>query len=168
MLAFVVGGGLVGFAAGGVAPMALHLHLAGPAEQEEVAEGSKAVVADADVQASLHEVGQGPPQQGPARVVVDVGDHGFAVAVVEADGVVVVVVEEGALPALHEGVVFLPLPMGEGADEVAFVVEQQGFLAEPGGGLAIDRDRSIVGGGLDLHLLPSAGAYGIEGLHDVA
>jgi hypothetical protein len=33
------------------------------------------------------------------------------VALVEADGVVVVVVEQGALAAADEGVVFLPMPV---------------------------------------------------------
>ena len=53
------------------------------------------------------------------------------------------------LAAADEGVVLLPLPVGEAADKGAFGVVDEGLRAEPGGGvgaLAIDRDRSIGGG----------------------
>jgi hypothetical protein len=57
------------------------------------------------------------------------------VALVEADGVVVVVVEQGALAAADECVEFLPLLVGEAADEGAFAVVDEGLRAEPGGGV---------------------------------
>ena len=48
-------------------------------------------------------------QDGAPRIVVHIGYHGLAVALVEAYRVVVVVIEEWALLACHEGVVLLPL-----------------------------------------------------------
>ena len=171
VLGGVVGGGLVGEAADGVPTVALHLHLAGPAQEEEIAEGAIAAPSDADMEAAAHHVGQPASQERPAGVVVHIGYHCLAVALVEADGVVVVVVEQGALAASDKSVVFLPLPVGEAADEGAFAVVDEGLRAEPDGGvgaLAIDRDRSIAGGREALHDLPAGGAGGLESLDDVA
>ena len=41
----------------------------------------------------------------------------------------------GALAASDKGVVFLPLLVGEVADEGAFAVVDEGLCAEPGGGV---------------------------------
>jgi hypothetical protein len=61
------------------------------------------------MQTSAQVVWQESPQLGTARVVVHVGYHRLSVAFVKAHRVVVVVIEERALLALHEGVVLLAL-----------------------------------------------------------
>ena len=124
----VVGGGLVGLAVGGVSAVALHLHLVRPAQQEEVAEGAVAAAAYLHMEAALHEVGQSAAQDGAARVVVHIGNHGLAVAVVEAHGVVVVVIEQRAALSAHKGVVFLALLFGEASYQRAFVGVFLGFF----------------------------------------
>ena len=171
MLSGVVGGGLVWEVADGMAAVALHLHLTGPAQQEEVAEGTIAALSNLHMEAAAHHVGQHAAQERTSRIVVHIGYHRPAVALVEADGVVVVVVEQRALAAAHKGEILLPLLMGEGADEGALAMVCEGFLAEPGGtvgALIIDRYRSIGGGREALHRLPAGGAGSLEGLHDVA
>ena len=96
-----------GAAVGGFA-MAKHLHLPCPSQKEEIAEGGIVAPSDDDMQASLHEGGIETEDDGAARVIAHVVEHGGEVAAVvaavrvgEADGVVVVVIEEGAIFALH-------------------------------------------------------------------
>lgn len=171
VLGGVVVGVLVGEAADRMAPVALHLKLASPTQEEGVAENAVAALAYHDMEAALHHVGQPSTQEGAARVVVHIGYHRLAVAVVEADGIVVVVVEKRALASADKRVVLLALLFGEAADEGAFVVMEEGFLAQPLGAvraLAIDRNRSIGGRGEALLLLPSAGTGGLESLDDIA
>ena len=93
MLAGIVGRGLVRLPADGMPTVALHLHLAWPPQQEEVAECAIVAVPDLDMQGALHQLRQGPPQNGPPRIIVNVGDHGLAVPLVEAHRVVVILVE---------------------------------------------------------------------------
>lgn len=128
-LARIVVGVLVWDAADGMAAVALHLHFASPSQKEEVAENAIAALAYHDMEAALHHVGQPTTQEGTARVVVHVCYHRLAVAVVEADGIVVVVVEKRALAPANKRVVLLALIFGEAADEGAFVVVEEGFLA---------------------------------------
>ena len=169
-LAHIVIGILVWEAADGMAAVALHLHFASPSQKEEVAESAIATLAYHHVKAALHHVGQEPTQERTAWVVVHIGYHRLAVAVVEADGIVVVVVEKRTLTAANKRVVLLALLLGETADEGAFVVMEEGFLAQPLGAvgtLAIDQNRSIGGGRKALLLLPSACTCGFEGLDNV-
>lgn len=132
VVAVVVGGGLVGLACGGVPAVALHLQLVGPAQEEEVAEGTMAAAAYLQVEAALQHIRQGAPQDGPAGVVLHVGYHGIAVTAVEAHCIVVVLVEKGLLLPFHKGVVFAPLLVGETADKGAFG-GLGGYLAQRGG-----------------------------------
>ena len=88
--------------------MAEHLHLPCPTKEEEIAEGGIVATIDDDMLASLHEGGIETKDDGTARVIVHVVDHGGEVATVvaavrvgEADGVDVVVIEEGAIFALY-------------------------------------------------------------------
>ena len=88
--------------------MTEHLHLPCPSQEEEIAEGGIVAPSDDDMQASLHEGGVETEDDGAARVIAHVVEHGGEVAAVvaavrvgEADGVVVVVIEEGAIFALH-------------------------------------------------------------------
>ena len=92
--------------------MAEHLHLPCPTQEEEIAEGGIVATIDDDMLASLHEGGIETKDDGTARVIVHVVDHGGEVATVvaavgvgEADGVVVVVIEEGALDARTGGII---------------------------------------------------------------
>ncbi len=73
-------------------------------------------------------------QDGSPRVVMHIGYHRLSVALVEADGVVVVFVEERALLPSHEGVVFLPLLLGHGAYQGALAAMHGCFLLQPGWG----------------------------------
>lgn len=112
---------VVGCAVGRLA-MAEHLHFPCPAQKEDVAEGSIVPVCYAYVQPTLHEVGAQMAKDGSARVVLHVAEHGGEVALIigegvgdginggEADGVIVVVVEEGARGARKGGIVLLALP----------------------------------------------------------
>lgn len=86
-------------------PMAEHLHLLCPTEQEEIAEGCVVCAVDNDMQQSLHELRIEVAEDGSARVVMNIVYHGCLMALMfggiygkgETDGVVVVVIEEGAL-----------------------------------------------------------------------
>ena len=120
VVAGVVGGCLVGLACDGMTAVALHLQLVGPAQEEEIAEGTVAAAAYLQVEAALQDIWQAAPQDGPAGVVLYVCYHGIAVAAVEAHRVVVVLVEEGLLISSYKGVVFAPLLVGEAADKGAF------------------------------------------------
>ncbi len=97
-------GGFVGDAEGCLA-VAEDLQLARPSQQEEVAEGGIFHAVDDDVQLSLHELGEEAAEDGAARVVGHVCEHALAMGIAQADGVVVVVVEEGALNEGTGGVV---------------------------------------------------------------
>jgi len=84
---------------------------------------------------------------------------------------VVVVIEKRALLASHEGVVFLALLFRHAAYQGAFVVVKGRLLAQPSWGtlaFAINRNRSIGGGGEALLLLPPTGTGSLEGLDDIA
>ena len=92
--------------------MTEHLHLPCPTQEEEIAEGGIVAPSDDDMQASLHEGGVETEDDGTARVIAHVVEHGGEVAAVvaairvgEADGVVVVVIEEGALDARAGGII---------------------------------------------------------------
>ena len=105
--------------------MAEHLHLPCPTKEEEIAEGGIVATIDDDMLASLHEGGIETKDDGTARVIVHVVDHGGEVATVvaavgvgEADGVVVVVIEEGALNARAGGIIGGALGMIHMANEI--------------------------------------------------
>ena len=171
VLLCIVAGGLVRFPAIGMHAVALHLHLACPPQQEEIAKGAVVAFSNPDMKATLHQLWQCAAQNGAARVVVDVGDHGLLVSLVDAHGVVVIVIEQGPMHPAHQCVVFLALPLGHGADEGALVVVVAGFLAQPCRCLlagALDRYRAIKGMTMPLLLLPVAGAHRLECLHDIS
>ena len=100
---------LVWLTSEGMATVAHHLHLTRPSQEEQVAESAIATTAYLHMQTSAHVVWQKSPQQSTARVVMHIGYHRLTVALVKAHCVVVVVIEERALLASHEGVVFLTL-----------------------------------------------------------
>ena len=92
--------------------MTEHLNLPCPTEEEEIAEGGIVATINDDMQASLHEGGTELHDDGTARVIVHIVEHSGEVAAVvaavrvgEADGVVVVVIEEGALDTRARGIV---------------------------------------------------------------
>lgn len=92
--------------------MTEHLHLPCPTQEEEIAEGGIVAPSDDDMKATLHEGGIETEDDGTARIIVHVANHGGEVAAVvgavgvgEADGVVVVVIEEGALDARAGGII---------------------------------------------------------------
>ena len=100
-----------GAAVGGFA-MTEHLHLPCPSQKEEIAEGGIVAPSDDDMQAALHEGGIETADDGTARVIAHVVEHSGEVAAVvaavrvgEADGVVVVVIEEGALNTRTGGII---------------------------------------------------------------
>ena len=88
--------------------MTEYLHLPCPSKEEEIAKSGIVATINDDMQASLHEGGIETEDDGTARVIVHVVEHSGEVATVvaavrvgEADSVVVVVIEEGAIFALH-------------------------------------------------------------------
>lgn len=92
--------------------MTENLHLSCPTKEEEIAKGGIVATINDDMQASLHEGGIETEDDGTARVIVHVVEHGGEVATVvaavrvsEADGVVVVVIEEGALDTRAGGII---------------------------------------------------------------
>lgn len=112
-------------------PMAEHLHLLCPTKQEEVAEGGVVGTIDDDMQLPLHELGIEAAIDGAARVVMDIVYHGSLMALMlggiygkgEADGIVVIIIEEGALYEGTGGVVSAALvatPMLETANQAWF------------------------------------------------
>ncbi len=92
--------------------MAEYLYLSCPTKEEEIAEGGIVTTADDDMEATLHEGGIETENDSTAWVIGDVVEHGGEMAAVvaavwigEADGVVVVVIEERALDARARGIV---------------------------------------------------------------
>ena len=92
-----------------VLTMALHLNLACPPQQKQIAEGAIATIADAHMQTTAHHVRQQPAQKSTAGVVVYIGYHGLAVALIKAYRVVLVVVEKRLLIPANKRIVLLPL-----------------------------------------------------------
>ena len=98
-------------------PMAEHLHLLCPTEQEEIAEGGIVGTVYNDMKAALHELWIEAAIDGAARVVMDIVYHGSLMALMlngiygkgEADGIVVVIIEEGALYEGAGGIVGVAL-----------------------------------------------------------
>ena len=104
-----VGSFLVWMTGDGMLTVAHHLHLTRPPQQEQVAECAVATTAYLHMQASAHEVRQESPQHGAAGVVMHISNHSLPMALIKAHRVIVIVIEERALPASHKGVVFLTL-----------------------------------------------------------
>lgn len=92
--------------------MTEHLYLSCPTKEEEIAEGGIVATADDDMEATLHEGGIETEDDSTAWVIGNVIEHCGEVAAVvaavrigEADGVVVVIIEERALDARARGIV---------------------------------------------------------------
>lgn len=90
-------------------PVTLHLYLVGPPQEKEISIGAKRPVAYLHMQASFHHIGQQTAQDGSTRVVVYIGNHGFAVPVVKTNGVVVIIIKERSVLPLHQGIILLSL-----------------------------------------------------------
>ena len=93
----------------GMLTVAHHLHLTRPPQKEQVPECTIAATTYLHMQTSAHVVRQKSSQLSTARVVMHIGYHRQTVALVKTHRVVIVVIEERALLAFHEGVIFLAL-----------------------------------------------------------
>lgn len=116
--------------------MAEDLFLPYPVEEEEIAEGGIVATSDGDMHTPLHEERIEPAEDGAARVVGHIGDHASEVGIVEADGVVVVVIEERALEDGAGGVIGAALFLPDMPDHRrrARRLHIAGYLAAPAGG----------------------------------
>ena len=124
--------------------MAEHLHLLCPAKQEEIAEGGVVGTVYDDMKTALHELGVEAAIDGAARVVMNIVYHGSLMAFMlngiygkgEADGIVVVIIEEGALYEGAGGVVGVALLHAYAADQSrrARRLYEAGYFAAPPGG----------------------------------
>ncbi len=92
--------------------MAEDLRLQRPAQQEEVAEGGVAHASDGEAQTALHELRHACLDDGAARVVLHVGNHGLQLPFSPKERVVVVIIEERSLSAGVGGVVLRALRAG--------------------------------------------------------
>jgi hypothetical protein len=81
----------------GVAPVTHHLHLARPSQQEQIAVCTIAAITYLHMQTPAHEVGQKSPQHSSTRIIMHIGYHCLAVALIEAYSVIIVIIEEWAL-----------------------------------------------------------------------
>ena len=108
-LAGIIGSFLIRLTSDWMLTMALHLNLACPPQQKQIAEGAIATIADAHMQTTAHHVRQQPAQKSTAGVVVYIGYHGLAVALIKAYRVVIVVVEKRLLIPANKRIVLLPL-----------------------------------------------------------
>ena len=98
--------------------MAKHLHLPCPTQEEEIAEGGIVAPSYDDMLATLHEGGVKTEDNSTARVIAHIVEHGrevvavvAAVRVGEANGIVIVIIEERALDARAGGIVGRTLSM---------------------------------------------------------
>lgn len=87
--------------------MAEHLHLRCPAKEEEITESGIVHAIDDDVQAAFEELRHDTHEDGTAGIVRDVVYHAAQMFGIDTDGIVVVVVEEGALDTRARGVVMV-------------------------------------------------------------